>query len=276
MKNKLRKLMAGMLVFGILFGIGSHVFAAAYDPIIGYRTGDDGADTAAHIVGLDTSHYAVYGDRLNQAGAPAGYYFGPGFNINATSGTYGINNYRIDLDLSGYNPVDIGDLGDRLDAKVPTARTVNGHALSSNITVTSSDVGLSDVDNTSDINKPISTATQTALDTKGKAYEGTTARANSVEYFGHSTVASGVAVFQLTSDGTSSGTVLFPNGIIQDSVSLTVSDATASYQMSYAFTNSNKTLTVTANKLTTANILSGILGQSAANGAVIKLTVFGY
>lgn len=49
---------------------------------------------------------------------------------------------------------------------VPTSRTVNGHALSANVTVTASDVGLGNVNNTSDLNKPISTATQTALDTK--------------------------------------------------------------------------------------------------------------
>lgn len=87
---------------------------------------------------------------------------------------------------------------------VPTSRTVNGHALSSNVTVTKSDVGLGsvanerqysannqppypvtsvagktgavtltkadvglgNVDNTSDANKPISTATQTALNGK--------------------------------------------------------------------------------------------------------------
>lgn len=49
---------------------------------------------------------------------------------------------------------------------VPTSRTVNGHALSSNVTVTASDVGLGNVNNTSDLNKPISTATQTALNAK--------------------------------------------------------------------------------------------------------------
>ena len=49
---------------------------------------------------------------------------------------------------------------------VPTSRTVNGHALSSNVTVTKSDVGLGNVDNTSDANKPISTATQNALNDK--------------------------------------------------------------------------------------------------------------
>lgn len=108
------------------------------------------------------------------------------------------------------------------------------------------------------------------------AYEGTTSRANPIAVFKSATVSSGVAVFNLTTDGTSGGTSLFPNGVIQDSVNVFVSDATASYQMSYAFSNSNKTLTVTANKLTTANILTGLLGQAAATGAVVRLQVYGY
>ena len=49
---------------------------------------------------------------------------------------------------------------------VPTSRTVNGHALSSDVTVSKSDVGLGNCDDTSDANKPISTATQSALDDK--------------------------------------------------------------------------------------------------------------
>ena len=44
-----------------------------------------------------------------------------------------------------------------------TSTTVNGHTLTGNITVTKSDVGLGNVDNTSDINKPVSTA-QAAAD----------------------------------------------------------------------------------------------------------------
>lgn len=47
---------------------------------------------------------------------------------------------------------------------VPQTRTVNGHELSSNISVTQTDIGLSNVDNTSDVNKPISTATQSQFD----------------------------------------------------------------------------------------------------------------
>lgn len=109
-----------------------------------------------------------------------------------------------------------------------------------------------------------------------QAYEGAVQRLNIIPYFGHATVASGVAVFNITSDGTGTGTALFPNGGIMDSVNVFVSDATASYQMSAAWSNSNKTVTVTTNKLTTANILTGLLGQAAANGAVVKISVLGY
>ena len=49
---------------------------------------------------------------------------------------------------------------------VPNTRTVNGHALSADVTVTQTDVGLGNVDNTSDANKPVSSAQQTALDGK--------------------------------------------------------------------------------------------------------------
>lgn len=49
---------------------------------------------------------------------------------------------------------------------VPTSTTVNGHALTGDITISKSDVGLGNVNNTSDLNKPISTATQTALNAK--------------------------------------------------------------------------------------------------------------
>lgn len=49
---------------------------------------------------------------------------------------------------------------------VPQTRTVAGKPLSANITLDKIDVSLSNVDNTADVNKPISTATQSALDAK--------------------------------------------------------------------------------------------------------------
>lgn len=49
---------------------------------------------------------------------------------------------------------------------VPNTRTVAGKALSADISLVKADVGLANVDNTSDANKPVSTATQTALNAK--------------------------------------------------------------------------------------------------------------
>lgn len=49
---------------------------------------------------------------------------------------------------------------------VPQTRTVAGKPLNADITLSKIDVGLASVDNTSDVNKPISTATQAALDAK--------------------------------------------------------------------------------------------------------------
>lgn len=59
-----------------------------------------------------------------------------------------------------------GEITNRTNAialLVPKTTTVNGHALSGNISVTAADVGLGNVNNTSDVNKPVSTA-QAAAD----------------------------------------------------------------------------------------------------------------
>lgn len=108
----------------------------------------------------------------------------------------------------------------------------------------------------------------------GKAVVGTTEKSGTFRTYKSATVSSGTAVFHLTSDGTSTGTALYTE-VFQDSVQLIVNDSAASYQMSWAWSNSDKTLTVTTNKLTTANILTGVLGQGQGNGAVVRLTVEG-
>jgi hypothetical protein len=62
------------------------------------------------------------------------------------------------------------DLMALLNAKVPTSRTVNGKALSANVTIAKADIAdLTNVDNTSDADKPVSTAQQAALDLKANA-----------------------------------------------------------------------------------------------------------
>lgn len=115
----------------------------------------------------------------------------------------------------------------------------------------------------------------TDLANRPTVYFGATLKSGAIFYAASAVVSGGAAVFYLTADGLSTGTAIFPNGPNMDSLNAFVSDASASYQMAAALTNSNKTLTITANKLTTANILTGILGQASANSATIRLTVWG-
>lgn len=108
-----------------------------------------------------------------------------------------------------------------------------------------------------------------------QAYDNITQKTGAFPVYKSGSIASGSLALHFTADGTSTGTALFPNGPITNSVNVIFNDATSSYQCSWAWSNSNKTLTITANKLATANILTGILGQSQANGAVATVTVFG-
>lgn len=77
-------------------------------------------------------------------------------------------------------------------SRVPTTRTVAGHALSADVTLVKGDVGLGNVDNTADADKPVSTAQQTALNGKVDKVTGkglstndyTTAEKNKLAAFG--------------------------------------------------------------------------------------------
>lgn len=67
------------------------------------------------------------------------------------------------LTSSATTPTELGYLSGvtsalqtQIDGKVPTTRTVNSHALSSNVTVTASDVGLGNVTNNAQVNKATS------------------------------------------------------------------------------------------------------------------------
>lgn len=84
----------------------------------------------------------------------------------AFTGNYPDLNELPTIPILPINESDVTNLPTDLSGKVDKTTTVNTHALSSNVTVTQSDIGLGNVNNTSDINKPISTATQTALNLK--------------------------------------------------------------------------------------------------------------
>lgn len=85
-------------------------------------------------------------------------------DIGDTSATHKFVTASDITKLSNLSGINTGD--QNLSGLVPKTTTVNGHALSSNVTVIKSDVGLANVDNTSDANKPVSAATQTALNSK--------------------------------------------------------------------------------------------------------------
>lgn len=81
--------------------------------------------------------------------------------------TSDINELNEELDnLKEKHDLDINAVNTRIteNKNIIDNYTVNGYKISSNPELNKSDVGLSQVDNTSDMNKPISTATQEALD----------------------------------------------------------------------------------------------------------------
>lgn len=84
-------------------------------------------------------------------------------------------------------------------SRVPTTRTVNGHALSANVTVTKGDVGLGNVDNTADASKKVASAGKltTAVNIDGVDFDGS---ADVVRY-GVCSTAVGTAAKTVTLEG---------------------------------------------------------------------------
>lgn len=64
--------------------------------------------------------------------------------------------------------------GIKADNAVPITTRINGYALSGNVTLAQADIGLSAVNNTSDVNKPVSTAQAASIATKFTIPTGTT------------------------------------------------------------------------------------------------------
>lgn len=62
-----------------------------------------------------------------------------------------------------FTAADANTVAAAVNASVPNTRKVAGKALSADVTLTKSDVGLGNVDNTRDADKPISTAVAAAL-----------------------------------------------------------------------------------------------------------------
>lgn len=77
------------------------------------------------------------------------------------------NKFTTSADITRLADTSGTNTGDQdLSGLVPKTTTVNGHALSTNVAVTATDVGLGSVNNTADADKPISTAQQAAFDAR--------------------------------------------------------------------------------------------------------------
>lgn len=187
-----------------------------------------------------------------------------------------VTSAALSASLSGY--VTSGALTTALTSYVSTSRTINGHALSSNITVAYSDLtGLPSIPAAQVSSDWSATSGVAQILNKPKVYNlnsgaSPSLRANPVEVTGSATVSSGSIVIYLTADGTSTGTALFPNGI--DYMKAEVSSATASYNYAYTLSNSNKTLTIGVDTVTVA--LGLISFNSAANGVSVNIFIKGY
>jgi hypothetical protein len=158
----------------------------------GVQEAKDYADTA--LEDIDLSDYALLTDpRFTDARTPtggaggvlSGSYPNPGFAVDMATQA------ELDSQVSSLTSA-LGTLSSAvsavdsdLDAEVaraqaaelllvPATRTVNGHPLSANVAITKADVGLPLADNTSDADKPVSTAQQAALDSKAAAADLTT------------------------------------------------------------------------------------------------------
>jgi hypothetical protein len=81
-------------------------------------------------------------------------------SASSTQTTAGTRSLRVQLQTL------INNIAQLFASYVPSSRTVNNRALTGNISITAEDVGLGNVNNTSDADKPVSTATQNALNYK--------------------------------------------------------------------------------------------------------------
>lgn len=117
----------------------------------------------------------------------------------------------------------------------------------------------------------------TATSTAGgipRVYRQNTVQTNVWEYENSVVVASGTVTFNLTTDGTSTGTAIFSTAVFTESINITIFDATNSYVYSAPTVAGNrKTITFTVNKVGLS--LGIIVFVSAANGTTVNLTVKG-
>lgn len=107
----------------------------------------------------------------------------------------------------------VSSLSSAVGGKVPTTRTVNGHALSADVTVTKGDVGLGNVDNTSDASKTFTASQITDM-------------TEAVQDMASTFMVAGSGITTTYNDGTNALTIASPRATSSLSLSLVGTGAT--------------------------------------------------
>lgn len=128
---------------------GDHNHTGVYAPVLG---ADDNYVTDAEKAALHSHANKTLLDTYDQT------------NVNLTDAVSKKHAHANSVALDAVSGTNTGDQD--LSGLVPKTTTVNSKALSGNISLDKTDIGLGNVDNTSDAGKPVSTAQQTALDAK--------------------------------------------------------------------------------------------------------------
>lgn len=207
--------------------------------------------------------------------------------VTPTSAVTSVNGYTGVVVLD-QNDIGLGNVDDTSDLNKPIStatqtalnakqdslvsgtniKTLEGQSLlgSGNIDLTKSDVGLSNVDNTSDLNKPISTATQTALNGKFNNPTGTSAQyidgTGALQTFPTILDAGSLIteVYNNTGATLTKGTIVYINGGQGNLPTITKANASADATSAQTFgwvrndiTNNNNGYVIVAGKLSDLN-----------------------
>lgn len=191
------------------------------------------------------------------------------------------------IDINGLDIMDTGHLTEAL-ADLQTNIDTGDATLNSAITTTNTNLSttnstlsthISNESTTNSIQNQNILNLTSSLATTSFIYYNNVATTTSRRMVFNGTTSGGTVVFYLTTDGTSSGTPICKNGNIGH-VNVIANDPSNTFGIGWALTNSNKTLTITANvRSFSATTILGIsvLGSSsltaAANGTDISAMV---
>jgi hypothetical protein len=190
-------------------------------------------------------------------------------SISVTAGFYYYKNSTADIDGGTWQPMSAMDLAGDISSIAGITTIGDGKVTDSKVAsgINASKVGLGNVDNTSDRNKPISDATQTALDTKGSSSAMALKAPLASPVF---TGAPSAPTATFGDSGTTVATTAFVSSAVASSA---IASATTSIegkiQLAGDLTGTSALPEIGSNKITSDKIADGtILGADISDGGI--------